>query len=134
MKESTGLRLLGLVKPFLSTLFSVFLKKALNTRDRVAGHRSLPTSYCVFCGKVPESIEHLFFSCEFSLRIWTRILKLNRLRYSYSMQWNHILNWLCAHLSKTKKEKMPTMLPSPSESHRLKDLADRKRCPEDDLI
>ncbi|XP_071718391.1 uncharacterized protein [Rutidosis leptorrhynchoides] len=42
----------------------------LNTQDRMMKWTSNQDLKCVFCGKVADSITHLFFGCDFSLKIW----------------------------------------------------------------
>lgn len=46
------------------------IQNRINTRDRLFRFGIVPESSCVFCSTVTESIQHLFFDCDFSYRVW----------------------------------------------------------------
>ncbi|XP_071740297.1 uncharacterized protein [Rutidosis leptorrhynchoides] len=48
--------------------------KRLNTQDRIMKWMPAQDLRCVFCGREADSVEHLFFKCEFTVKIW-RFLK-----------------------------------------------------------
>ncbi|OIS98987.1 hypothetical protein A4A49_60908, partial [Nicotiana attenuata] len=47
---------------------------------------------CELCNKEEESIDHLFFSCPYTSKVWTVLLKWQGIRRK-AMQWNEELNW-----------------------------------------
>nr|XP_025621448.1 uncharacterized protein LOC112712731 [Arachis hypogaea] len=52
-------------------------EERVNTKDRLVRCRILPTSeiICVICGKAPESVHHLFFTCEYAWKLWGSALR-----------------------------------------------------------
>ncbi|XP_057732869.1 uncharacterized protein LOC130948168 [Arachis stenosperma] len=52
-------------------------EERVNTKDRLVRCRILPTSeiICVICGKAPESVHHLFFTCEYAWKLWDSALR-----------------------------------------------------------
>ncbi|XP_057755327.1 uncharacterized protein LOC130974465 [Arachis stenosperma] len=52
-------------------------EEKVNTKDRLVRCEILPTSEitCVICGKAPESVHHLFFTCEYAWKLWGSALR-----------------------------------------------------------
>ena len=46
-----------------------------STLQKRRPYHSLSPSWCVMCKKDNETIDHLFLHCDFSLRLWSNILK-----------------------------------------------------------
>lgn len=49
--------------------------RRLSTEDRLSKFRINVDPNCSFCWNAQETYEHLFFSCQFSNRIWVEVLK-----------------------------------------------------------
>ncbi|XP_071688899.1 uncharacterized protein [Rutidosis leptorrhynchoides] len=45
----------------------------LNTQDRRDKWKINQQLECSFCGRVKDSVNHLFFNCDFSLKVWKKI-------------------------------------------------------------
>ncbi|XP_021724905.1 uncharacterized protein LOC110692214 [Chenopodium quinoa] len=59
------------------SLFTTWLavNNRLPTRDRLAVWGIVAIVNCCLCNAAPESVEHLFFQCDFSAQIWSMALK-----------------------------------------------------------
>ncbi|XP_071741182.1 uncharacterized protein [Rutidosis leptorrhynchoides] len=55
--------------------FIIWLAKLnrLNTQDRIQKWMPNQSFKCVLCDKVNDSVNHLFFSCEYSLKVWSSL-------------------------------------------------------------
>ncbi|GKD81897.1 RNA-directed DNA polymerase, eukaryota, reverse transcriptase zinc-binding domain protein [Tanacetum coccineum] len=63
----------------------------LRTHDKIQHWENVDTLSCVFCKKVQESHNHLFFECEFPKEVWCRFKDMERnlrtfQKYSRSME------------------------------------------------
>ena len=45
----------------------------LKTKKRLQKMKIVIDSYCLICGKVNETSDHLFFNCEFNMNVWRNI-------------------------------------------------------------
>lgn len=64
----------------------------LPTRDRLRGWGMAVSSDCLLCGSSDESRDHLFFSCPFSIDVWSSFYHHHSL--SPPPDFNSILGWL----------------------------------------
>ena len=62
----------GVVTPSAELLVCFILMESLNTKDKLCKMNCLSPNdtLCVFCSNEPESIEHLFFTCCYTMKIW----------------------------------------------------------------
>ncbi|GKD14790.1 RNA-directed DNA polymerase, eukaryota, reverse transcriptase zinc-binding domain protein [Tanacetum coccineum] len=58
------------------------IQKRLMTRDKLLIWRPNDDFKCALCNKCPDSHNHLFFTCDFSKRIWNELLKMLNVRLS----------------------------------------------------
>ncbi|GJW36359.1 RNA-directed DNA polymerase, eukaryota, reverse transcriptase zinc-binding domain protein [Tanacetum coccineum] len=65
----------------------------LKTHDKMRAWELKDNLKCIFCKKVKDSHAHLFFSCEFTSKIWSRMKGLVKLNDA-PFKWSDILNFL----------------------------------------
>ncbi|GJS41728.1 RNA-directed DNA polymerase, eukaryota, reverse transcriptase zinc-binding domain protein [Tanacetum coccineum] len=56
------------------------IQKRLMTQDKLLIWRPNDDFKCALCNKCPDSHNHLFFTCDFSKRIWNELLKMLNVR------------------------------------------------------
>lgn len=79
--------------PKYSFITWLALHNRLSTADRmVRWNRDVP-SQCGLCNNLAESQNHLFFSCEYSSWIWSKLTH-GILRSNYTTSWNEIVQSL----------------------------------------
>lgn len=72
----------------------------LSTRDRLAKWFPIDDISCVFCDS-PESRDHIFFQCPYSVEIWSKLcLSFSRIVPS---SWADMLEWGIRHLNRGRK-------------------------------
>ncbi|XP_071696401.1 uncharacterized protein [Rutidosis leptorrhynchoides] len=59
--------------PKMAFILWLAVLKRLNTQDRIQQWMPNVVLSCVLCNKERDSIDHLFFSCEYSLKVWERL-------------------------------------------------------------
>jgi len=64
------------------------LNNFLTTKDRLIHRRILIDPMCLLCNKQEETVEHLFFQCEFSKEIWSWCLANMFSNYSHRPSFN----------------------------------------------
>ncbi|GJT69783.1 cytokinin dehydrogenase 3-like protein [Tanacetum coccineum] len=69
------------------------IQNRLNTQDRIALWKPNEKMQCVFCKKCLDSIDHLFFICEFSKEVWREMQKT--LNVSMAFSWENSVKELC---------------------------------------
>ena len=77
INASASLAWLGLAPPRVEAFMWLALSGKVSTADnlRRRGLTSMAISdICVLCGKVNETVDHLFVHCEFSYSLWCRFL------------------------------------------------------------
>ncbi|GJX65445.1 RNA-directed DNA polymerase, eukaryota, reverse transcriptase zinc-binding domain protein [Tanacetum coccineum] len=60
------------------------IQNRLNTQERIAVWNLDHDMKCVFCNLCMDSIRHLFFTCDFTLKIWKKVQKLLSVNMSFS--------------------------------------------------
>ncbi|QHN83409.1 uncharacterized protein LOC107621492 isoform X1 [Arachis ipaensis] len=67
----------SLVPPRVEIFVWFVILERVNTKDKLVRCGILPTSEitCVICGKAPESVHHLFFTCEYAWKLWGSALR-----------------------------------------------------------
>ncbi|GJU02352.1 RNA-directed DNA polymerase, eukaryota, reverse transcriptase zinc-binding domain protein [Tanacetum coccineum] len=70
--------------PRHSFIVSLAIQNRLNTQDRIAIWKPNDIIQCVFCKKCLDSIEHLFFSCNFSKEVWREMQKTLNVNMAFS--------------------------------------------------
>ncbi|KAL4305219.1 hypothetical protein AHAS_Ahas16G0056400 [Arachis hypogaea] len=61
--------------PRVKLLCWFVMHEKLNTREKLFSCGVAPQPECVLCGKIPESVHHLFFGCEQAWKVWSFVLK-----------------------------------------------------------
>ncbi|XP_015950345.1 uncharacterized protein LOC107475226 [Arachis duranensis] len=65
----------GPTLPRVKLLCWFVMHEKLNTRERLFSCGVVPQPERVLCGKLPESVHHLFFGCEQAWKVWSFVLK-----------------------------------------------------------
>ncbi|RYR33342.1 hypothetical protein Ahy_A10g047927 [Arachis hypogaea] len=65
----------GPTPPRVKLLCWFVMHEILNTRERLLSCGVVPQPECMLCGKLPESVHHLFFGCEHAWKVWSFVLK-----------------------------------------------------------
>ena len=84
------------------SLFITWLavQNRLFTKDRMLHWHMSCDPMCVLCGSVPESVDHLFFSCAFSKTV--RLMLLAQLRFRNMITYfTSVVQWVAMHGRKT---------------------------------
>ncbi|XP_013639777.1 PREDICTED: uncharacterized protein LOC106345056 [Brassica oleracea var. oleracea] len=72
------------------------------TRDRLISWGIKVDANCLLCNSMPESRNHLFFSCSFSFQLWSKVA--SRLEIQPQRGWEDTLNQMTAlHLQKSHR-------------------------------
>ena len=72
------------------------------TRDRLISWGINVDANCLLCNSMPESRNHLFFSCSFSFQLWSKVA--SRLEIQPQRGWEDTLNQMTAlHLQKSHR-------------------------------
>ena len=66
------------------------VQERLMTQDRIAAWKHDDELRCVFCKQCQDSHEHLFFQCQFSHSVWSKMQDLIDKRFSYN--WKDIID------------------------------------------
>lgn len=56
------------------------INQRLKTQDRITSWQGIPNLKCALCNKVQETHNHLFFDCEFSVKVWCHFKDMVRLQ------------------------------------------------------
>lgn len=84
--------------------------KRLQTRDRLAVWGITTEKMCPLCDSEEETIDHIFFVCDYSSQIWGKLLlwlKINRT----PMSWSNELQWATRHMGgRTPKAEVYRMM------------------------
>lgn len=67
----------------------------LSTKDRLCKYGMIDDKSCCFCSE-EESMNHLFFACDNSKRVWMEVLQWVQIRHDPS-DWPNELHWLIRH-------------------------------------
>ncbi|KAH1252729.1 hypothetical protein GmHk_04G009618 [Glycine max] len=67
----------------------------LSTKDRLCKYGMIDDKSCCFCSE-EESMNHLFFACDNSKRVWMKVLQWVQIRHDPS-DWPNELHWLIRH-------------------------------------
>jgi hypothetical protein len=67
------------------------IRNGLTTGDELGGWGFKGEVQCVFCRSCLESIDHLFFECGFSKRLWLALME-KCLLYTPPYSWSEVLN------------------------------------------
>lgn len=79
------------------------LLNRLYTKDRMTRWNIPCDPTCNLCQQENESVQHLFFQCDYSNQVWTEILKL--LKYNRSIRdWEQEVEWVGQQCRKTKAQ------------------------------
>ena len=78
------------------------IRNKLPTKARVMKYGGNVNSGCCFCNNSLESMDHLFFQCAFSKKIWCRVVTCCGLSYN-GMGWN---DYMCLLSSRWKKRRL----------------------------
>ncbi|XP_019252833.1 PREDICTED: uncharacterized protein LOC109231641 [Nicotiana attenuata] len=70
--------------------------RRLQTRDRLKAWGCVEEETCPLCKAEAENIDHLFFMCPFSMKIWVTMLRWMKINRPV-MDWNHELTWAEQH-------------------------------------
>ncbi|XP_043708989.1 uncharacterized protein LOC122658147 [Telopea speciosissima] len=70
---------------------------SLSTRSKLLHWGLVVDSTCVLCQKEAETIDHLFFHCDFSAAIWRKVLGLNGFERDPLATWKEEIQWLTLH-------------------------------------
>ncbi|XP_048635030.1 uncharacterized protein LOC125608640 [Brassica napus] len=76
--------------PKFSFILWTALKGRLATGDRMRHWNGNPNVACVLCNESLETLEHLFFECEFSAQVWEVLMK-DILMDKYTVRWEEML-------------------------------------------
>ncbi|GJY47212.1 RNA-directed DNA polymerase, eukaryota, reverse transcriptase zinc-binding domain protein [Tanacetum coccineum] len=68
------------------------VQNKLSTQDRIAAWKTNEKMECVFCKECLDSMEHLFFQCNYTKHVWKEAQKLLNVWLSFS--WNEIIGEL----------------------------------------
>ena len=71
----TGLYIITNVSRLRSFQFCL-LHKAITTNIHLVHYKLLDTNVCTFCQRSPETLEHLFYSCEIVRDFWSKVFEL----------------------------------------------------------
>ncbi|XP_075109188.1 uncharacterized protein LOC142180979 [Nicotiana tabacum] len=74
--------------------FIVFLAahRRLMTKDRLRGLGYVEDVTCSLCNSEKETVDHLFFKCTYSSRVWTTMLQRQGIQRQ-PMMWANELEW-----------------------------------------
>ncbi|XP_024006528.1 uncharacterized protein LOC112083036 [Eutrema salsugineum] len=67
------------------------LLNRLSTGDRMQTWSSNAHAGCTFCNDPLETRDHLFFTCSYSARIWSKLSR-GILQHDYTVEWNALVN------------------------------------------
>jgi hypothetical protein len=70
----------------------LIFRNALSMKDRMCGWGYMGNSLCCFCYACQESVDHLFFCCSFSRRIWYRLMS-SCLVTNPRIDWDDVTSW-----------------------------------------
>ncbi|XP_031281863.1 uncharacterized protein LOC116140357 [Pistacia vera] len=76
-------------------------KDRLQARDKLMRYGITYSNRCCFCNHGQETIDHLFFACPYTQRIWNRILELSSLGY-VTRSWNDYVEHITSRWRKNK--------------------------------
>ncbi|GJU08021.1 reverse transcriptase zinc-binding domain-containing protein [Tanacetum coccineum] len=68
------------------------MQNRLSTQDRIAIWKPNDVMQCAFCKQCLDSIEHLFFTCVFSIDVWKEMQKMLSVNMSFS--WRSVVEEL----------------------------------------
>jgi hypothetical protein len=77
--------------PRHSFMLWLVFRGALITKDKMCGWGYGGDTLCRFCYGEQESIEHLFFQCSFSRRIWRAVME--DCLISPVIKWEEVKSW-----------------------------------------
>lgn len=69
------------------------MKGRLNTKNKLVRYGGISDATCVLCNNNEETIDHLFFKCEFSKHIWREILDIATKDYS-PQRWDMYIDFI----------------------------------------
>ncbi|XP_056862460.1 uncharacterized protein LOC130510134 [Raphanus sativus] len=78
--------------PKHSFIVWLLLKGMMLTRDRLRSWGLAVPPDCLLCGHAPETANHLFFQCQYSVAVWN--LLLSNLRMAHPSNLQDVVNWL----------------------------------------
>lgn len=73
-----------------SIILRLAIKGRLNTKDKLSQFAIINDAICSFCEDSMESLDHLFFSCQVTRRLWDEILSWSGLEYEYASWRNYV--------------------------------------------
>lgn len=80
--------------PRFSILVWLLIRKALKTQDKLkAWDRGGNVVSCVFCAQQPDSHDHLFFECPYSMQVWQMLCPYTKIPGN-CFRWADIVNCL----------------------------------------
>ncbi|GAV92460.1 zf-RVT domain-containing protein, partial [Cephalotus follicularis] len=72
-------------------------RRAHLTRDKLQSLGILQQSMCPFdCGQ-QETIDHLFFECDYTKAVWSKVMELNNCPIPVAWNWDAVVTWALGH-------------------------------------
>ncbi|KAI3471427.1 hypothetical protein Pfo_030791 [Paulownia fortunei] len=69
--------------------------KRLHTQDRLLQFGKINSMSCMFCRDCIKDHKHLFFSCQFTFRIWSFLLGKCDMQW-HGNNWKQTIGWICS--------------------------------------
>lgn len=73
-------------------ILNLAIQGRISTKERLAKQGITVDQTCMLCSREQECIDHLFFECDFSKEIWSRILKWQRIHRQLKL-WQEEIEW-----------------------------------------
>lgn len=77
------------------------LQNRLATKDRLLSWNLNIDGQCVLCQKSPETLHHLFFQCEYSAAIWSKVMQFSG-DQRWNQNWPELIEWMAKKSRSTK--------------------------------
>ena len=79
--------------PRHSFILWLAIRGRLSTQDHLYNHGIIQAVRCALCGEMEESLDHLYFSCHFSDRIWQLLCDKCNIPW-VNRSWEETLQWM----------------------------------------
>lgn len=90
--------------PRHSFILWVLAHGKLKTKDRLQRLGTVVDQLCVLCSREDETINHLFFDCTYTTKVWSEILEKIGVQHR-PLIWHNEWEWMMKHVKGRSKEK-----------------------------